>query len=249
MPGTRGLKVAIAMTLAVGAVGYVSGTVRNQRDTRRLARVEPPPPENASARDYRDMAARKHGPNAEVYRENFTRLAVVPEGPAVPVAHDLEAARQVRLQRRAYDGAPPTIPHEVGQLAMPDCIACHLDGMRVAGRVAPRMSHDRLDSCVMCHVVARDPRRDVKTPAPLTENTFVGLRRQAEPTRAWLGAPPTVPHTTRMRGECVSCHGTFGTPGLQSSHPWRQSCQQCHAPNAELDRRAPVQLGAVVGAR
>jgi cytochrome c-type protein NapB len=40
-----------------------------------------------------------------------------------------------------------------------------------------------------------------------------------------------------MRDDCMSCHGPQGLFGLRTPHPDRQSCLQCHVPNAELDQR------------
>ncbi|MBK6532709.1 MAG: hypothetical protein IPF99_24875 [Deltaproteobacteria bacterium] len=39
-----------------------------------------------------------------------------------------------------------------------------------------------------------------------------------------------------MRGRCESCHGVL-SQGIRSTHPWRESCTQCHAPSAALDQR------------
>jgi cytochrome c-type protein NapB len=46
-----------------------------------------------------------------------------------------------------------------------------------------------------------------------------------------------IPHPTHMRENCESCHGVAGPHGLRTPHAERQSCTQCHAPDAKLDRR------------
>ncbi|HRC56557.1 MAG TPA: hypothetical protein PKU97_11575, partial [Kofleriaceae bacterium] len=71
----------------------------------------------------------------------------------------------------------------------------------------------------------------------VADSAFVGLPAPGRGERAWPGAPPTIPHTTWMRERCDSCHGVWGASGLRSTHPWRQSCTQCHAPAAALDQR------------
>ena len=55
--------------------------------------------------------------------------------------------------------------------------------------------------------------------------------------RAWSIAPPEIPHRTFMQERCESCHGVNGRDAIRSTHPWRQSCEQCHAPSAEFDQR------------
>ena len=79
---------------------------------------------------------------------------------------------------------------------------------------------------------------------PLAGNGFDGVAAPTEGARAWLGAPPVVPHTTWMRNDCLACHGPNGWPGMETTHPWRQNCLQCHAPSSALDLN-PSTLTAV----
>jgi cytochrome c-type protein NapB len=47
--------------------------------------------------------------------------------------------------------------------------------------------------------------------------------------RATLGAPPTIPHRTLMRENCVACHdGPGAREEIRTSHPERLRCRQCH---------------------
>ena len=69
------------------------------------------------------------------------------------------------------------------------------------------------------------------------ENSFLGLAEPTAGQRASAGAPPTIPHATNMRINCVSCHGPNGESGLKSSHPWRTNCTQCHGPSGRLDQQ------------
>ena len=45
------------------------------------------------------------------------------------------------------------------------------------------------------------------------------------------GVPPAIPHTVESRRKCIACHASAGTPEkLQTSHPERENCMQCHVP-------------------
>lgn len=240
MSRARGIEVGLVAALAVAVIGLITGIATTRREVDAHVSGSAAPRIEVAARGYADMRARAYGPNAEVQPRWFSALATGPAvtAPVVQSEADRTAALARRSARRAYDGAPPTIPHQIDQLAAPSCLACHELGKVVAGVVAPRMSHERHDSCTQCHVVASDPRRVAITPPP-PETTFVGLESVRGGERAWAGAPPTIPHSTLMRERCESCHGTLGALGMRSTHPWRQSCVQCHAPSAVLDQRAP----------
>jgi len=128
------------------------------------------------------------------------------------------------------------VPHPIDEPGAAACQTCHEHGATIAGLVAPAMSHPPRGSCVQCHVAAAAP--GAASPA----TSFAG-RRPARGERAWIGAPPTIPHATWMRERCESCHGPLGALGMRSTHPWRTSCEQCHAPSAVLDQRAPRPIG------
>ena len=60
-------------------------------------------------------------------------------GEAVPTAKEILAA----------EGAPPTIPHRVGESdTYRECLACHLAGKKGA----PATSHPQRRMCSQCHV-------------------------------------------------------------------------------------------------
>src|SRR5690606_239420 len=75
--------------------------------------------------------------------------------PAHPEAITAEAElvlRQValaaRAENRAYNGAPPTIPHPIDAREVDGCLACHGEGMVLAdGLIATRMPHEHLPGC------------------------------------------------------------------------------------------------------
>jgi nitrate reductase (cytochrome), electron transfer subunit len=144
-----------------------------------------------------------------------------------------------RAARRAFDGAPPVVPHPIVQDSAASCLACHGPGLVIKDKVASKMSHAEYASCTQCHVPAGGPEiPNVQSEllAALAENDFNGLAASQKGTRAWAQAPPTVPHSTLMRTDCMSCHGPQGLFGLRTPHPDRQSCLQCHVPNAERDQ-------------
>jgi nitrate reductase (cytochrome), electron transfer subunit len=144
-----------------------------------------------------------------------------------------------RSENRAFDGAPPTIPHPVGQDGPDSCLACHDDGLRLRGAVASPMSHDTLTNCTQCHVPALAPAPGAALPpdATFAANVFVGMASPERGPRAAVVSPPQVPHRTAMRERCTSCHGPNGRDAMKSTHPDRQSCSQCHASPAALDLR------------
>ncbi len=155
------------------------------------------------------------------------------------VASDAARSEAVlaRAARRAFEGAPPVIPHPVDAITPASCRTCHLTGLAVRGVVAPKMSHGEMGSCTQCHVPQGGPglvsRQELSQ--PFAGNAFEGLRSAGKGARAWPGAPPTIPHTLWMRQDCASCHGPTGLAGLRTSHPERAACQQCHVPDGQVD--------------
>lgn len=139
-----------------------------------------------------------------------------------------------RAERRAFNGAPPQVPHAVEQTDDAACYACHQNGARVGDRIANPMSHRFMVHCLQCHAA----------PAPqvfedfevAVSNTFAGLPTPTHGERAGPGAPPVIPHSTWMRERCLSCHGGIGWEGLEVTHRWRTNCIQCHAISSALDR-------------
>lgn len=144
-----------------------------------------------------------------------------------------------RAARRAYDGAPPTIPHAVRQQSAAECLACHDEGLRLRGALATPVSHETFTSCTQCHVVSQQPMPGAALPpdATFAGNGFDGLDSPTAGARASGIAPPVIPHQTTMRERCMSCHGPNGRDALRSTHPERQNCEQCHASSAERDLR------------
>ena len=190
-----------------------------------------------------EMDRTRFGPNAG-FRTDLSQLpgATIPPPPVdaaatlpIPSQEQKQLALAIRASRRAYNGAPPTIPHPVQERADVACAACHAQGSVSASLRIPRMSHPMYANCTQCHVPASS---EVPTlvAAPNVENTFAGLPAPTGGPRAYANAPPQIPHATWMRQNCLSCHGPAGLKGMQTSHPWRQNCLQCHAPAAALEQ-------------
>lgn len=222
------------------AVAGVFSSFRVAPEARTPTPVLSRPGAAEAAPTYRELREARRGDNrlrhpdalAETARE---RPALTDPWTPSDLARSEALAR--RGERRAYEGAPPTVPHPIDQGAYPNCTACHAEGMVLAGRTAPAMPHAAYASCTQCHVVSTRPMPgEPLAGGPPVDNTFQGLEPPQGGERAWPGAPPTIPHRTLMRERCDSCHGVLSA-GIRSSHPWRQSCQQCHAPSAELDQR------------
>jgi cytochrome c-type protein NapB len=154
-------------------------------------------------------------------------------GPQVPVPGNtdaLKSAAAVRATRRAFDGAPPVIPHvNFG----PACTSCHtVAGMAVPGvGFAPPMPHEEtagmsgLSRCVQCHVFRM-------TEDEFRGNRFEGLQQDLRKgKRLHDGAPPVMPHSMAMRENCSACHdGPAAREEIRTPHPERERCVQCHVP-------------------
>ncbi|MEO2091880.1 MAG: nitrate reductase cytochrome c-type subunit [Gemmataceae bacterium] len=218
-----------AVAIGVALFGFLSGL----REPARPERSAPPPsaePHAApTAVSYSELPTAAIRPNSGWDRSlaqlKFDRPGVFAQ--VVRTEEMKQAALADRARNRAYDGAPPTIPHPVEAQSAASCLACHGEGIKVGDRVASKMSHAAMTNCTQCHVE--------QASGPV-ETTFVGVYRAGPGGRANPGAPPTIPHHTWMRENCTSCHGLVARPGTRTTHPWLTNCIQCHAPSAALDQ-------------
>ena len=231
--------------IAAGAVGVaLMGLATSWRSVPPLRRPVRPEPSSSVAPLVPTYAAERERHHDNRLRHPGNLRAMAADRPALtdpsPVVSDerWSAALAARMRRRAYDGAPPTIPHPIRQQDFPNCLTCHGEGLRVGAQVAPAICHEVHASCVQCHVVSVDPIPGAAPEGviPFEDNSFAGLTPPMRGERWGVGSPPTIPHSTNMRSNCASCHGPLAL-GLRTSHPWRQSCTQCHAPSATLDQR------------
>lgn len=229
--------IITALALGVALAGYLRGITEKPAVTRPPFRTAPSlSTEAPPAVPYSELPNARLGPNAgwssrlETLRD--TRPGIFD---AVIRTDSLKQdSLRTRAARRAFDGAPPVVPHPIDQQNAAVCLACHGTGWQVGNLIAVRMSHPVYANCTQCHVEsARREPSEIGTPVP---NDFAGVVRAGPGERAWLGAPPVIPHPSWMREECASCHGVLGRPGLRTTHPWRTSCTQCHASSASLDQ-------------
>lgn len=230
--GLRQTNSAIAMTRAVEVVKE-----ETHRDLTGGTAVP-------AAVGYIDQDWSAHGPNG-LWRNSLVDFRSPPSqtpDPSRPVPPEVkQAALHARASRRAYDGAPPTVPHPVTQDSSAACLACHGQGLQVKDRFASKISHPPYGgSCTQCHVSSRGAftaAEEALFSVVAAENTFQGTEAPPNGPRAWPGAPPVIPHRTLMRNDCMSCHGPSGLFALRTPHPDRQSCTQCHVPTATNDQR------------
>jgi cytochrome c-type protein NapB len=190
---------------------------------------------------YADQDWLRDGPNGQ-WQNHVANLAQPPPNIAA-LTNATEAERLLalaeRAARRAFDGAPPVVPHSIAQDSSAACLACHGPGLAVKDKVASRISHAHYSSCTQCHVASGGTELlmgESTLLAPIAANVFVSVTPPLKGSRAWPLAPPTIPHSTLMRSDCLSCHGPRGLFGLRTPHPDRQSCVQCHASDAALDQ-------------
>jgi cytochrome c-type protein NapB len=142
----------------------------------------------------------------------------------------VKSSAEVRAQRRLFDGAPPTIPHDNFGV---DCSGCHnAQGLSVPDLgFAPASPHDETreagatQRCRQCHVFS-------STDGVFVASSFQGLAQDLRSGgRLYPGAPPTIPHRIFMRENCTACHaGPSARADIVTSHPQRSRCRQCHIP-------------------
>ena len=147
------------------------------------------------------------------------------ERPAVEVVATPHATR---VERRAYTGAPPVIPHApLGA----DCVVCHTREGRAVPSIgyAPANPHDdsalagALSNCRQCHVF-------INSESSFVASDFNGWQKtNTAGSRLFPTAPPTIPHRHFMRENCAACHnGPAARPEIRCTHPERTNCHQCH---------------------
>ncbi len=130
-------------------------------------------------------------------------------------------------ERRAYDGAPPMIPHVVDDeraFGGKVCLTCHENGGYVPKyqEYAPVVPHPELINCRQCHVPA-------KTNSLFRASDFKPAGVPALKQRALSTSPLLIPHQLHMRENCLACHAGPGAPQeIRTTHPERSNCRQCH---------------------
>ena len=129
----------------------------------------------------------------------FDRLAEVLLDPQAKLRSIAE-----RTSRRAFNGAPPVIPHAVEGTSDAACYACHGKGIVIGDRVAHPMSHAFLANCLQCHAPPSPP-PFVEGFAKAFPNDFVGAPSPTAGKRAFTGAPSydSPYHLDAKRVPCV----------------------------------------------
>lgn len=240
-------QVLVASALAAAVVGFFAGVSAPARPVDK-PRPAAPALTVRKAPSYKELRATGPKPlpdGPSELRRHEVRLAADTTTTVDPRLDRRDQAIAEREALRAYAGAPPVVPHPIPQGGGLACTACHSDGLFLGAKAVPLISHKHLTNCTQCHAAGEGnlPKEIALLPQSVGDSEFVGLRGPSKGERAWPGAPPTVPHSTFMRENCASCHGDGARLGLHSSHPWRASCTQCHAPSAVLDQ-APGALAA-----
>ncbi len=245
--------VAAVVAFTTGLSGYFMGLRQTDRaaELRRNAGSEtqtsnlkpsPAPDASPAAPNYAELRDRSRQPNA-AWKSELAQLPPAPAytGSSAPLSpEELTTLIARRESRRAFAGAPPTVPHPIDQHASTSCLACHGQPTRIGKIDVPQISHPAYTNCIQCHAPSSGPGPALAAPpaalaTPVLANNFVGQPAPRGGTRAFAGAPTTIPHPTAMRENCLSCHAPGGSSAFKTSHPQRQNCLQCHALDATRD--------------
>jgi cytochrome c-type protein NapB len=255
-PARKLAVVAAIIAFTTGVSGYFMGLLQTDRmaEARRVSLLpsllaEVATPENTSAPEaprYSDLRDRTRQPNSAWRNSlgNLPHAPVLSEVGSPLGADEREALLTRRTSRRAYAGAPPTVPHPIDQHQSASCLACHGKPTRIGSLDVPQLSHHAYTNCIQCHAPSAGPGPALAGPppalaTPLLANSFKGQPAPLGGTRAYVGAPPTMPHATAMRQNCVTCHGPGGSSVIKTTHPLRQNCLQCHATDAARETLPP----------
>lgn len=255
----RKLAWVVSLVASVTVVsGFFMGLLQTRRHAadfreRGAAWTEPAPTpargKAPAAPTYLALRDRELQPNHD-WRQHTDLLprAKFADGEALLLTpEEQEEQRLARAILRAYDGAPPVVPHPIDQHNAASCLACHGKPVLVDKKLVPQISHPTYSQCLQCHAADTGPANPwTQTAGPFkpkrVPSHFVGHRLDHGGTRSYEGAPAIIPHTTWMRENCLSCHGPGGSSALRTSHPSRQSCVQCHAADSSLDLRPRLSL-------
>ena len=257
--GWHGAALAAVVAVTVGLSGFFMGlrqtgrSTVEQREQWSAAAPEQPAPAGDPAPpivEYARLGERSLHANRD-WVNALDKLAPPPPpqvGYAFLSADEQQLARRRRAARRLYDGAPPTAPHPLDQMTPAACLECHGRPTSISGVMVPLMSHPQHRNCLQCHVSSAGPTSTWRTGemALSDGNLFQGKPASGYGSRAYVGAPPVVSHTTWMRQSCITCHGPGGTAAFRTSHPERQNCLQCHATDARAEQ-SPLLAGAGIG--
>lgn len=238
--------VVIVLTISIS--GFFMGMRQTVSEVQRPlssypdARISEEKPANTlnafPAVNYADMKEGAFSPNTE-WRSSLANLNThKSSSEIINLIKTENELRDLRMERRAYDGAPPVVPHPVDQHTAASCLQCHAQATVIGDVVAPAISHPAYTSCTQCHVSREGLGSRWNTAAfdLHTGNQFSGYHQPTSGERAYPDSPPTIPHAVHMRQNCISCHGPQGTSPIRTSHPERESCMQCHVPGNRVEK-------------
>ena len=139
---------------------------------------------------------------------------------------DIAVQRQKRDDLRAFHTAPPVIPHEAYANDPAECAYCHSDIRDTPHGTTLITPHIEFHNCAQCHVRAAS---HLGSPVITSGNSFQGLKTPYDGHRWSEVSPPTVPHRTALRENCLTCHASDSPyEHLRTPHPERSQCYQCH---------------------
>ena len=121
------------------------------------------------------------------------------------------------LPKSDPNATPPQVPHPIG--GSPNCQICHGQGTKVKPYPADHVGRTN-DVCLACH----------KPTIPSPSNAAVPGGSQPNP----AGGPPSIPHDTAGRTQCLGCHGSgaAGVPQVPQFHIdygfTNNNCLTCH---------------------
>ena len=216
----RLLNVWLAVALGVSALGFVVG-LRTMQAPEAPATSERLIFDISSARPPTAYPAlREASARAEAVTGDLDALrSGIPDRGAEAAQVDPRSearlrpeARRLRAERRAYDGAPPTIPHPIAERNAVACMSCHVDGLKLVDKIAPPMPHKAYASCVQCHVAA--------TPCNLRPLKSKTTSRDCH-RLSWLPAPGQgrLPSSPTRPGSASAALLATAPPGSRGSAP------------------------------
>lgn len=149
----------------------------------------------------------------------------------MPIDENHQRSLSTYYNNRAYQGAPPSIPHPVKNefsYGENTCLQCHQNGgfVQKFNAYAPVTPHPEMVNCRQCHV-------SQQTTILFKETDFVKLfPPSVGVNNALEGSPPIIPHQIQMRENCLACHAGPAAPKeIRVTHPERVNCRQCHVLN------------------
>ena len=188
---------------------------------------------------------------AQVFRTRAAALAIEPSTERRRPAHPRSLATWRSL--RAYPGAPPRVPHGLtpAEFRTGGCKTCHERGgfSERFGAYVPLTPHPQMGACLQCHVgnatLMAIALPSTEPSARCRQCHAPGAMKWRDSSLAWAPmawpklapvtsgrTPPPIPHRLQMRENCLSCHsGPSGVMEIQTRHPERANCRQCHVPS------------------